>query len=225
MCLEGALSASAEAGRPRSQAALSLALRAARQRAAPSLTAPGTLPGGADAAAAASAALRLDWSGTDSWGMTRSSGRWAPGSLAFSAATTAGLRTGTAREAAVAGIGAEAGADAGAAAGWALAAPAATRPRRVAKTLRMGHPWRVRMPASLTPQPRRACRRPARPARRGLLFRRFRPCGVASRPAAPAGRPRPGPPPPARARPRPAPRPASSWAGADRGCRFPSCRR
>ena len=80
-------------------------------RAAMSLTAPGTLPTGADAVAAAAAPLFLGLSGTEICGITRSSGRCTPGSLAFSAAMTAALRVGTTRDAAV--TGADAGADAG----------------------------------------------------------------------------------------------------------------
>ncbi|KQV89467.1 hypothetical protein ASC91_12795 [Pelomonas sp. Root1237] len=50
-------------------------------------------------------------SGMEICGITRSSGRWLPGSLAFSDAVMAALRVGTCLEAAV--MGAEAGADAG----------------------------------------------------------------------------------------------------------------
>lgn len=98
-----------EAACPRSQAAFSSALPAAMHRAAPSFTRPRMLPAGADAAGAAAAVPRLDLIGIEICGITRSSGRWLPGSLAFSAAVMALLRTGSAFDAAVMGRGAEAG--------------------------------------------------------------------------------------------------------------------
>ena len=102
-----------EAANPRSQAAFSDALLIARHRAAPSFTRPSMLPGGADAGMAARGMTFLFLSGMEICGTTRSSGRWLPGSLAFSDAMTAALRVGTCLEAAVMGAGAEAGADAG----------------------------------------------------------------------------------------------------------------
>lgn len=136
----------AEAASRRSQAARSAALPLARQRAATSLTAPGTLPAGTEAVAAGTAPF-LDLSGTEICGITLSSGRCTPGSLLFSAAVTAGLRVGNAREAAVMGTGDEAGAEAGVA-GWAQAALAAIsvamQPRREAQTFLMGHRESVR---------------------------------------------------------------------------------
>ena len=80
----------------------------ARQRAAPALTPPGTRPAGAELAVAARGLTFLDLSGREICGITRSSGRWFPGSLAFSAAVMAVLRVGSALEAAVIGTGAEA---------------------------------------------------------------------------------------------------------------------
>lgn len=105
----------AEAASARSQAALSLPLRA-RHRAASSLTAPGRLPVGAEAVVEVGA-MFLDLSGTEICGITRSSGRCTPGSLAFSAAVMAGLRAGIALEAAAAGPDADAGAEGGEAGG------------------------------------------------------------------------------------------------------------
>ena len=85
----------------------------ATHRAAPSFTPPGTPPEGADAAVAAAAVLFLGLSGIEICGITRSSGRWLPGSLAFSDAVMAALRVGTCLEAAVMGVTAEAGGEGG----------------------------------------------------------------------------------------------------------------
>ena len=62
-------------------------------------------------------------SGKEICGITRCSGRNTPGSLAFSAALTAGLRDGIGLEAAAAGTGAEDGGEADITEGWAQAAP------------------------------------------------------------------------------------------------------
>ena len=100
-----------DAGRPPSQAARSCAPLVARQRAAPSLMAPGTLPAGSEAAGAAADGPFLGLSGKLICGTTRCSGRNLPGSLAFSAALTAVLRKGIGVEAA--GAGADADGDSG----------------------------------------------------------------------------------------------------------------
>ena len=75
----------------------------------PSLMTPGALPTGA---VAALTGLFLEPNGSEICGITRSSGRWLPGSLEFSAAATAALRVGC-LEAAVKGAAAEAGGEGG----------------------------------------------------------------------------------------------------------------
>lgn len=90
-----------------------MTLRVARQRAALSFTPPGTVPAGADAVMAAAGGLFLGLSGMEICGITLSSGRWLPGSLAFSEAVMAALRVGTCLEAALMGATAEAGAEGG----------------------------------------------------------------------------------------------------------------
>jgi len=77
------------------------------------LTAPGTLPTLSDAEGAAGEGLLLPLRGTVICGITRCSGLNLPGSLAFSAALTAGLRSGIGVEAADMGTGAEDGSTGG----------------------------------------------------------------------------------------------------------------
>jgi len=75
----------------------------------PSLMTPGVLPTGAEAAVAG---LFFELSGSEICGITRSAGRWFPGSLEFSTAATAALRMGC-LEAAVNGSAADAGGEGG----------------------------------------------------------------------------------------------------------------
>jgi hypothetical protein len=91
----------------------------AMQRATTSLTAPGTLPAGADAVMAGAAPFFLDLSGTEICGITRSSGLCVSGCMAFSAAVMAGFRVGSTFEAALRGSGDEAGGETGDEGGWA----------------------------------------------------------------------------------------------------------